>query len=154
MLFCQLCDDSGEGKEGDKVGDGHKSVEGVGKVPYHLNGGGGTDDYHSGEDELIYLGDLSAEKVFHATRAVKGPTEDGGEGKEEKCDGNKQRGKLIAEYRCESAGNKLGAYGLSEINGNTACDDGKTRKGADYESICKDLVDTVKSLLNGCVYIL
>ena len=56
VVACQLRHHAAQGEQGDEVGDGHQSVEGVGNIPHRVNGGHAAHHNNHGENHLIDLG--------------------------------------------------------------------------------------------------
>ena len=144
----------------DKVGDHHKSVEGIGDVPSKRGGKNRTEDNGYNVDNTEDVSGLCAKEVLPSLGAVMGPAENGGEGKEEHCDSNElatdiaPREHLVKRAADESCiGVACGDLtGLCVEHAAVKSAGGKNNKcghSADYHGIRKYLEDTPHTLLNG-----
>ena len=85
-LLGALHHDTGEGKQGDGVGQNHEIVEEVGQLPNQIVADHGTyqheDQRDDGVDDGAALGILLAEQVVGIDLTKQVPAQNGGEGKE------------------------------------------------------------------------
>ena len=67
-----------ENKNADKVGDHHKSVEGIGNIPCKRGMEHRSDENCGNKNHFINNGGFGSEKIFPGFGAVNAPAENGG----------------------------------------------------------------------------
>ena len=93
-----ICHYPPKSNDRDNVGDYHKVVEHIRKLPNQIVGEDGAEKYEFDGDNRVDDRCFFAEEIVEIDLAEKIPTDDGGECKEEQTDRNEDASDLFAEY--------------------------------------------------------
>ena len=109
VIFGQLDNHTAQTQQGNEVGDRHEAIEGIGNVPNQAQFHGSANESHQNKHGLVHGQQLSSQQELEAARAVECPAKNGGQCKQNNCDGNHGRTKLRTKDQGNGSNDRQGS---------------------------------------------